>query len=374
MPPALPSPHMSSVKKNILVGVTVIGAFVVLGWMIIQFGGQIGGLAAGASYPVLMDVPRIDGLAEGNQVRYLGKTVGRIETMVLNEQRSGFHLKLGMQPDVNLPMNVHGVVRATNLISGGAAIDLELNQPTAAESTDSATAAATRSSADLPQATGSLKDLPEDAVLSGTFAGADLIPPEFSALATQGRELIADLRSSGLINNLNAQVTRIGQVADNVNATIGDEQLRGDIKAAVANAKEASASLAETAKRGQEFVDKMQGVPEDVKGITSDAREAVAQGKQLLTTAQQQTEATSANVNAALQQLSGNLQRVDKVLGDFQTITANINAGKGTAGALVNDDRLYRELVETTRLLETTVKTVNRLTEQWEQEGVKLRL
>ena len=343
---------MSSVKKNILVGVTVIGAFVVLGWMIIQFGGRIGNLAAGAMYPVRMDVPRIEGLSEGNQVRYLGLTVGRIETITLNEQRSGFHLKLGMNPSIDLPLNVHGVVRATNLISGGAAIDLEVDNPAtggASEATDSATAAATRTSADLPAATGSLQDLPEDAVLEGTFAGADLIPPEFSSLATQARELLADVRASGLVGNLNAQVTRIGQVADNVNAAIGDDQLRSDIKEAVASAKQTSQTV-------RDLVDQMQGIPADVRQTV------------------EQTRLAGENANALLKQLAGNVEQLNGVIGDFRQISGKINDGQGTAGALVNDDRLYRELVETTRLLETTVKTVNRLTEQWEQEGVKLRL
>ncbi len=62
------------------------------------------------------------------------------------------------------------------------------------------------------------------------------------------------------------------------------------------------------------------------------------------------------------------------ILGDVQSITAAIDDGKGTAGKLVHDDRLYEALVINMQVLETTIQTTNRLLEQWEQEGIRLRL
>ena len=347
---------MSSQRKNILVGVTVLGALAVLGWMIVQFGGTLGTLAAGSTYQVRMDVPRVEGLAEGNQVRYLGTTVGRVETINLNEDRTGFHLTLAMKPEINLPANVHGVIRATNLISGGAAIDLELDDPAtggASATADSPTATATRAASDRPVAVGTLQKIADDKVLTGTFAGADLIPPEFAQLAKQANDLLAEVRRADLIGNINAQVTRLGQVADNVNATIGDEQFKGDLKATLADARQTAASAAEAAKQVQSLARQFDGLPADLRRTL---------------------DATGTNVNAATVQLTNSLVQLDRVLADARQITGKINDGKGTAGALLNDDRLYREFIDSARLLEENLKTLNRLTSQWEEEGVKLRL
>jgi hypothetical protein len=40
----------------------------------------------------------------------------------------------------------------------------------------------------------------------------------------------------------------------------------------------------------------------------------------------------------------------------------------------MNDPKLYQSLVETTMELNATVKDLHRLVEQWEQEGVTLKL
>jgi len=41
---------------------------------------------------------------------------------------------------------------------------------------------------------------------------------------------------------------------------------------------------------------------------------------------------------------------------------------------LVNDPRLYESLADTTRQLNATVSDLRRLLEQWEQEGVTMKL
>ena len=47
-----------------------------------------------------------------------------------------------------------------------------------------------------------------------------------------------------------------------------------------------------------------------------------------------------------------------------------IDEGKGTAGALVNDPKLYESLADTAAELNLMVKDMRRLLAQWEQEGI----
>jgi phospholipid/cholesterol/gamma-HCH transport system substrate-binding protein len=65
---------------------------------------------------------------------------------------------------------------------------------------------------------------------------------------------------------------------------------------------------------------------------------------------------------------------VSELLQQFQQIAQKINAGQGTAGQLVNDPQLYQSLVATTQELNATIADLKRLVEQWEQEGVSLKV
>ena len=58
----------------------------------------------------------------------------------------------------------------------------------------------------------------------------------------------------------------------------------------------------------------------------------------------------------------------------FQSITQKVDEGKGTAGLLVNDPKLYQSLVDTSRELNATIADLRRVVQQWEQEGVSLKL
>jgi hypothetical protein len=51
-----------------------------------------------------------------------------------------------------------------------------------------------------------------------------------------------------------------------------------------------------------------------------------------------------------------------------------VEQGKGTAGMMVNDPRLYESMVDSAKQLNATLSDLNRLVQQWEQEGVTLRL
>ena len=59
---------------------------------------------------------------------------------------------------------------------------------------------------------------------------------------------------------------------------------------------------------------------------------------------------------------------------DTRVILARLIDGQGTAGQMVNDPKLYQALVDSARELNLTITDLRRLVEQWEQEGVYLKL
>ena len=88
----------------------------------------------------------------------------------------------------------------------------------------------------------------------------------------------------------------------------------------------------------------------------------------------EQVDSLGENMDQVTLQIVGRLQQMNTVLANIEDITSKINNGQGTAGKLVNDERLYEALVLNMQLLETTVQTTNRLLRQWEEEGIRLRL
>jgi phospholipid/cholesterol/gamma-HCH transport system substrate-binding protein len=66
--------------------------------------------------------------------------------------------------------------------------------------------------------------------------------------------------------------------------------------------------------------------------------------------------------------------KLGSTLEHFQSVAAKVDQGKGTAGMLVNDPKLYQGLVDTTHELNATIADLQRLVRQWEQEGATVRL
>src|ERR1700691_3862569 len=70
---------MTQSRRNMLVGLTVIGSLSALGWMLLKFGSAPARLfQEGKQIPIRLVSDRADGLSEGSGVTYLGVSVGRI--------------------------------------------------------------------------------------------------------------------------------------------------------------------------------------------------------------------------------------------------------------------------------------------------------
>ena len=103
------------------------------------------------------------------------------------------------------------------------------------------------------------------------------------------------------------------------------------------------------------------------RGAIADARGAINQMNKTVTDGGKHIDDVSRDVGQRLTQIAGILER-------FQSVADKIDKGNGAAGQLVNDPRLYESLVDTSRELNETVKTFKRLADQWEHEGVSLKL
>ena len=343
---------MTGLRKNVLVGITVLGALAALGWMIVQFGGTLGGFVGGGGYFVTMEAPRVDGLSEGNRVQYLGLGVGRVESIRLDDDQTGFEVVLSIRPGTRVPSNVVGVVRATNLISGGAAVDLAL-QGDAAEGR-------------LLEQAGT--------TIPGEFGGADLVPPEIAALADEVRLIVAELRQTGLVDTLDDVATKAGTLADNLNAIAGSDELQTDLRQAVASVRQAADAAAVAADEYRQLGRNLNELQADAQAVFSDARDVAGEAKAAVTSARGTIDKAGTDLATLTTDLQARLAQADETFARVNRLLAQAEDGQGTLGLLLNDPRAYEALNDDLRLLNDVLRTADRLLEQIEQEGFKVDL
>jgi phospholipid/cholesterol/gamma-HCH transport system substrate-binding protein len=320
-------------RRHFLVGFTVLLSLGVLAVMIVQFGGQLPSFLGGGRIPVVLDAPRANNLSVGSAVTFAGVSVGQV-TAITRTAEHNVIIEAELDTDPPLPANLEGAIRQTNLLGTGAVVELTTDGD--------------------PQGI-----VAKGAVIPTRFAGNEIFPPEFLEAADEMRRAVAEFRRSGVIDDLKTQLANIGQTVTSANDLITDEELRGRIDQTMANLESASAR-ADTALASLE-----QFGTEDLPALRDRADQLLETGEAQITRAGDNFEATTKN-------LTRSLTEFDRLAREYREIAAKINRGEGTAGQLLNDDRVYEAALTVLLQLEATVKDVQRLTQQLEQDGVKI--
>jgi phospholipid/cholesterol/gamma-HCH transport system substrate-binding protein len=320
---------MSPYRRNILVGVTVILALVFLGWMILKFGDRPAKIFATPTMPITFISDRGDGLGDGSNITYRGVSVGRVKTVKRGPDGKEVIIEAEVDTTPPLPANVQGEIVMLSALGGTSTLALQLTDQ---------------------QEQGQLQS---GAKLRARFLGLQFLPPEFADLARELRLSAQQFRESKVIQHIDEQVTKAGKVLDSANEFIADPKLREDIKTAAANIRSAS----ETINRVGTKLDKLS---DQASATMTDVRQTVTKGGE--------------NLDSISKQVGDRLTQIAKTLDHFESMANKIDTGRGTAGQLVNDPKLYQALVDSARELNLTITDLRRLVEQWEQEGVSLKL
>jgi phospholipid/cholesterol/gamma-HCH transport system substrate-binding protein len=334
---------MTTSQKNLIVGVTVLAGLVILGWMILEFGGVAARPFAGPQSYITITADRGDGLGAGAPVLFRGVGVGQVMSTTVAEDLGSVIIRARLHSKAKVPANVTGVIRAQGLMSGGNAIFLEPN-PGAAE--------------------GLLKDGDTITARAGSL---ELLPKQFADLADDLRQTSRQFRDSGVVQHLDEtlqqatrQLAQAGDVMKSVNELVGDPQMKKDLQASAASLKDVLAS----AKRITGDVEKFTGTLESLSGKASSAIDKAGSA----------FGAAEAKVETVAKQVGERLTQVASLLESFKSIGQKMNKSEGTAGLMVNDPKLYQSLVDSAKQMSLVMTDLKRLVEQWEQEGLALRL
>jgi phospholipid/cholesterol/gamma-HCH transport system substrate-binding protein len=267
--------------------------------------------------------------------------VGRVTTIVRSKDQMNVLVHAQVDQEPALPNNLEGTI-TSQFIGGSSAISLT----TVGHQEPSRT---TLKNADT---------------IKVHYVGVDLMPAEFSDLATELRRTSTQLRETNLIPHLNetivsikSQVERAGKVLESVDKIVSDEQMRKDIQASVANFRQTTETARDVAKNLDELS----------KNANTQLNTLSKNGNTLITD-------TNARVEQASKQMTERMQQVAKVLDNLNDVSRKLNEGDGTASKMLNDPKLYESLVDTSRELNQTIQDLKRLVDQWEQEGMHLKL
>lgn len=329
---------MPTYQRNILVGATVLVGILVFAWMVLTFSGKTAQLFAPPEIPIHLRAARADGLSAGSVVNYLGVQVGHVEKVARNADGTSVNIDCYVDRDPPLPANLQATISSSSALGGGNAIGLAI--------------------------VGDKQEgiLAANATLPAQYLGLqlNLIPPSISQTAGQigavSEELaktLKQLRESGSIQDLDKtiktvaeQAKKVGQVFDSLQTVFGDAGTQGNLRDTIQNLRTTT--------------DKLNTLADSLQTASSTATVTI--------------KGAGRDIDAVSKQLGDRLTQFSAVLSSMQNIMEKVDKGQGTAGQLVNDPRLYQSLVDTSRELNKTVADLQRLVEQWEEEGVDLHL
>ena len=348
---------MTPNKRNLMVGVVVLAGLGVLAWMVLKFANRAATffLTQGTRVTVVAD--RADGLSEGSAIYYRGVNVGRVLGVTLGDDQT-VEIQAIIEPGRPVPANVEGLIRTGNLLSASASIFLEPVHLVAQQIDPDARAPESQP----------VRMLREGDVVKATMpSGNALLPEEFneSLREFQERKLLQHVDEA--VVTIREQAVKAGQLMDSIRGMTDDEQVRGDLRTAMANIRQATEQANEIGADLKTFSRDLNDLRKQASDTVTEVQGAVGDARKTIDKSGRHIDVLSKNINTRIDQIG-------KVLEQFDTVVARMQRGEGTAGKLFSDPKLYESMAATAAELNLMVGDLRRLVQQWEQEGISFKL
>jgi phospholipid/cholesterol/gamma-HCH transport system substrate-binding protein len=182
-------------------------------------------------------------------------------------------------------------------------------------------------------------------------------------LLQDGDEVTIVLRQPGVnevFNQMNKIAADISEVTGNLRKVLGSQEGEENLHAILSNLARLSRTLDQTVTRSSAQLDNIltnfQSFSSDVSTITrteqgdivailQNTRDATAEARDVLRTIGGMVGAhDKGELKEGTAGLKGSLDKLDKTLANVESISKKIDAGQGTIGHLVNDDKLGKDL------------------------------
>lgn len=346
---------MKETGRNLLVGIFVLGALVMLATLMTWFG-ETSRLFGRSEWTLTISSSReIRGIAEGTAVLFSGVEVGRVKSLDFKDVDrpwKGVVVVCRMKNRYVVPRNAVAQIHGAALGFGLGKINIIIPDESAAVPIDR-----------------------KDARIPGEMAPAfgDILPPDFTASVDRMIEHIGNLAATatpvaqnlsqlleqrsikivddpsaaerGVIANVSTVVERLDKLVGDVDEVLGDQEVQGDLKGITADLKSSSEELHTLVRQWRE----------DSSGIAQNVNQSI--------------DHTEAEIAATLRNTNEVLAELDRSAKNLTAILDGIQRGEGTAGLLVRDARLYEAAVLALRSIGETAGTIQRIAGRIEEDG-----
>ena len=352
---------MKETRQNVLVGLFVLVGLGILGVLAVLFGSGYSGFLGGTGYEMKILFASAEGIREGNEVTVGGIRVGRV-THVDFVDRSNFARGVSVSVRIDEQFQVPADSRAVTTEPG-----LGQGRPPIEIIPGSSSTLITPGMTIPGEVQGTIESIVPRTIVS-TFettaqrlgdAAAALTPvlDDVHEILTQRRPSDVD-RPGGPQGNLSSAITRFDQFLKNMNDLVGDGDTISQIKDSIANIKETT----ENAKVASA----------DIKDAAGSFRTIGEDGKRLVSKAEALVDDTHREINGLAVAFRDVTDRASTLLDTFYRIAAVIDAGDGTIGHLVHDNKLYEAMVLTAERLADAVDEFRVLIKDWQKGTIRV--
>ena len=323
-------------RRNFIVGITTLAAVLGLVFLLLVFGYVPRLLQSG--YAVTLELPQAASLNPGSRVELVGIDIGEVKHIAFRQPLGrGVTIELQIRDGVRIPVDAQPKVDIP-LLGGSPTIKFNVadldSTPDAYLSTDGN--AVIRGGPDA--ANGALGDF---SAIAANFA---TLSAEWQAVGDRLNEMLApqDLQAveagevpgnvTTTIVRMDKRLTEMRELLASAGSFINDPQLREDVTATAANARQATEHAREV---GASLTDSMARLEDRYVRLAEEAAVAVGEMNTFLRTAQQ---------------------------------------GEGTIGKVLNDPALYDNFDDAAQRIGAAADELQLLIEKWKAEGVPVNL
>lgn len=359
---------MSDNKRNVLIGLFVLGGLVALGVLIVKFG-EANWLFS-RTYRIHAKFNRVSGVREGLNVSLAGVQAGRVVgvdladpahpnegVVAVLEIRDEYSVPRGSEAAVEAPLMgqptiniIPPTVPAPELPRDGTAIIMgtvknpleRIIDPRIIGTVEKTTAQIGELAAALTPAANDLHVLLEKRTTQEVDR-ATAPPPGYPTT----QEVTA---------NLYTAVERLHNVLKHIEDVLGDSEVQSNLKDTLANMREASAE-AKAAAGG------FRAMSEQAQQVASNANAVVLKLDATV-------ETTHKRIDDLGRSLMVNSDKISRVLDFAIAAGRDMAEGKGTIAMLLRDPQFYEELLLTVKRLNSAARELQTLIQQWQKQGI----
>jgi phospholipid/cholesterol/gamma-HCH transport system substrate-binding protein len=370
---------MKEKSRNVAVGLTVIGGLVVLAAMIFMFAKLPEQFAGG--YELLVRLDSTGGAEEGDFVNYRGIRIGRVTDVSFTDPQNlqqGITVTLRIESQYRLPDNIN--VYFTRGLMGSTYIDIHPDGPQRED----------------PETGKPLEQIPtgEPIVIRGIVRSdspVDQFKPVLKSFAGIAEDLRPAMKSiSTLAQNLNRVIAptadgnapttgpadgnapaeppaglagtaeRLNRTLDALHAVLGDMENQENFRKGLANLADASG--------------KMSKAMDDLQSLAGKAEETVTAARGSFDEISKTATAARKDFATVTTRVVTGAEKLSKVMTTINKVAVKIDEGEGSAGKLVNDPKLYNELVAAVGQMKSLMKDLRALTDTWKKTGMQVKL